>query len=316
MSAEELSVAQTKPPHDARALLQFKRNVQAIPFLPSLPAIAAEVMRAVNSPRSSANQLSAVISRDPALTGRILRMANSAFYGMPRQVDSLDFGIVVMGMAKVRDLALSLSITRALAKVRQCGDFTGAHFWEHSAACSAIARAVAAGIALNVGHDAFMGGLLHDMGKILLANYYHDQFEESMMLAAAERIPWRVAEERVLGVDHALIGSWLAERWNLPEKFVDVIRWHHDVAGAPRESLALTCICHVADLLAHARGFGVHETASATSLEEDPAWHSLCKIAPAADNLDMERIFADLEVEIREIQDILDINRPDEGPNA
>jgi len=288
-------------------ILSFRREVEAISALPSLPTVVGKVLQLVSSPSSTARDLGAVISRDPSLASKVLAVSNSAFYGMPRQIASLDFAIVVLGMAKVRDLVLSVSVMRSLQDVPECQALNRARFWEHCASCALVAQHMAAQVGLNLGHEAFIGGLEHDIGKIILDNSFHDRFVESWEIAKERHICMYEAEAEILGADHAYVGSWLAEKWSFPESVCAVVRHHHRPLEADPQYRPIACLCRMADALAVGKERDMGDMVNEFVLEEEPAWQHLQKIAPGCASLDVDRMFLELEQELSQVRDLLQI---------
>ena len=294
-------------PQTMKPASNFRREVEAIQSLPSLPAVVGKILQVVNSPTSTAKELGEVISYDPSLASKILRVANSALYGMPRKIDSLDFSIVVLGMSKVRDLALGISVIRSFRSIATCRAFDRSRFWEHCATCGPIAQYVAARVGLNLGHEAFVSGLLHDVGKIVLDNYFHDRFAESLEMTEDQQMRLYEAEAEVFGANHADVGGWLAERWDFPSHLCHAIAFHHAPLDAPDDSAPLVCACHVADAITKGKSADIMGLPGAFVLEDDPAWRRLRETTPRCAGLDVERMFFELDDELREVRELLRI---------
>ena len=211
----------------ADALERIRRRVTAVGGLPTLPKVAAEVLRLAHDPDSSLKDMANVISKDPPLTGRILKVANSAFYGLSQQVGSLSIALVLLGMKNITTIVTSVSIFRAMTFVGETGSFTRKAFWQHSAACGKACDLVGKEFRLDLGGEGFVAGLIHDLGKIMLDAVFHNDFVRVLTLAAEEGIPMFQAEQKTLGVNHAQIGSWLAATWHLPEPLCNAIATHH-----------------------------------------------------------------------------------------
>ena len=289
------------------AINAFRGEVESISALPSIPTVVGKVLQLINSPNSTARQVGEIISRDPSLAAKLLRVANSAFYGMARQIASLDFAIVVLGMSKVRDLVLSVSVMKSFRDVPESGALSRARFWEHCASCALIAQHTAARVGLNLGHEAFVCGLVHDIGKIVLDNSFHDRFCESWEIARERNVCMYEAEAEVFGASHAEVGAWLAEKWSFPESVCAVVAHHHAPLEADPVNRPLVCVCHIADALTVGKERDLGDCPDEFVLEDDPAWQYLQETAPACAALDVERMFFELDQELARVRELLQL---------
>lgn len=265
--------------------------------LPTLPAIALEVTRLAQSPLTGMSDLVRIIRNDPPLTAKILRVANSAFYGMPRKIDSLNMALVVLGMREINSLVTCISVLKAFPPTAAVG-FNRQKFWEHSAGCGEIARVITSKLHIRLHGVEFTAGLLHDVGKIVLVQYFQEEYSRSLQVAAAEKITALEAERKVFGIDHCEIGAWLADAWALPPAIVEAIRFHHQPHLSP-DNKVLTAVIHLANIFTKAI-LEPGDRASVTELiARDPAWDILADQHPEIITVDVVR-FAD------ELQDNLD----------
>ena len=231
----------------------------------------------IDHPRTSAKDVASLISTDQALTAKILKLANSAFYGFPRGIATVNHAVVVLGFDTVKNLGLSVSVLERFSSGSSDTEFDRQKFWEHSIACGVAARMLAGKLRYRVQGEAFAAGILHDIGKLILSQYFTDEFGGVLELARDENIYIGKAEEQVLGVTHTEIGHWLAEKWNLPDKLVAAIAYHH-APGRLKRDAELPSLIHLADFLcrrekigdgggtrlpnldpAALRAFGIHE---------------------------------------------------------
>lgn len=203
------------------------RQILELQELPTLPLIVTKIIQTTNDPRSSASDLNQLIMHDQAIAAKVLKLANSAFYGLPGKVTSLGRAVTLLGFNTVRSLALSVSIIEAFAGEGRSPLFDRHRFWEHSLAVSACAKIIAARQAPDLREEAHMAGLFHDIGKIILDQYFYEYFATAIRLAREQHIPLPEAEETILGINHAEVGAQVAERWNFPPHLVEVIRQHH-----------------------------------------------------------------------------------------
>jgi putative nucleotidyltransferase with HDIG domain len=227
----------------------IKDKVQTIIQLPALPQVAEEVMEMVENPKSSASQIGRVISTDQGLTSKVLKIANSAFYGFPKKISTVDFAIIVLGFDALREIVISISLISALQKKRD-PSFSSQGFWDHAIFSGVIARRLARDLGYRVSGEVFVGALLHDMGISVLHEHFHEQYKRIIDIVQDSELSWVEAEESVLGVSHAAIGGWLAERWNFPPALVEAVAMHHAPLAA-KQNPDLVGIIHCADVFAH-----------------------------------------------------------------
>jgi putative nucleotidyltransferase with HDIG domain len=224
--------------------------VGSIDALPSLPSVVSRVNELVDDPSASAGDINDVISHDMALSSKILKLVNSAFYGFPRRISSMTHAVVILGFQTVRNIALSAFVLEAFD-----GDdlpFGYRSFWIHSVGVGVAANSLSSRLGLPVGDDAFMCGLLHDVGKLVAHQYLKDTFRSVLDRVESEKIPFMEAEKGILPASHAEIGALLMEQWQLPEKMVQILRHHHCPAQAPEPLVKMASAVHAADILARA----------------------------------------------------------------
>lgn len=217
--------------------------------LPTLPEVATRLARMIHAPGVSAAEIGRLISEDPALTARVLRVVNSAYYGFPRQIDDVTHAIIILGFNKVRDIVLTTAVVNAFPAGR--GRFEFAAFWRHSMATAIAAESIGRVLGAASREDAFSAGLLHDIGKLLLAACFADPYGKVLERAEKNGMLLRQAEMDMLGFDHAAVGKRLADRWGFSEKLREVIDRHHEPATAPQHR-ELASLVHVADIFARA----------------------------------------------------------------
>ncbi len=228
---------------------QIKDRVKTIIQLPALPALALEVVEMVDNPKTSAQQLGRLISADSALTGKVLKIANSPFYGFPKKISTVDFAIIVLGFDALKEIVISIALVSTLQRKTDTY-FNTQMFWDHSISTGVIARRLARDIGYRVTGEVFVAGLLHDMGISVLNKYFASDFHRIVDIVRESELSFCEAEESVLGLTHAEIGGWLGERWNLPDHLVESIACHHQPSKATINP-QLVSIIHCADVFAN-----------------------------------------------------------------
>ncbi len=231
-----------------------RQRVSNLAKLSTLPHLASKVMELVENPKTSASTLAKILSADQILTARILKLANSAYYGFPRKISTLNLAIVVLGFNALRDLVLSISIIDQFG-IEAEKNFRIEQFWRHALVVGRGARLLSRYVNYPVAGEVFVAGLLHDIGYPVMIQQFPDYFKDIFQYASEVNIPFHQAELQVLGFDHTQVGSWLAEGWNLPEKLVYAIRYHHTPERA-RLHHDLVNIIHIADLICYSIGEG------------------------------------------------------------
>ena len=226
----------------------IRDKVKTIISLPALPAIAMEVVEMVDNPKTSASQLGKIISTDQALTAKVLKIANSPFYGFPKKISTIDFAIIVLGFDALKEIVISISLVSSLQK-KTDSYFDSKAFWDHSIATGVIARKLARDLGYRISGEVFVGALLHDMGISVMHRYFNNEFKRIVDIARESDLSFMEAEESVLSVTHADIGSWLAERWNLPDHLVEGVLLHA-TPGKAEKNPELVAIIHCADVFA------------------------------------------------------------------
>lgn len=216
--------------------------------LPALPAVITELIRSLVDPDVNVDHLARQIAQDQAITAKTLRLANSSFFGLPRQVQSVADATAVLGLRSVRNIAMAAGVGRSFAGAQRSAlDF--AAFWRHALGCALAAEALAERTDQDPGL-AFTAGLLHDVGRLVLASGFAPQYREVQACQFERDCPVQEAECAVLGFDHGEVGALLAEQWNFSSALVDAIALHHRCNDAPRTPLA--DLIHLADNIAHA----------------------------------------------------------------
>lgn len=235
---------------------KLQQLVQTIRDLPALPEVVVRVMRMAEDPRSDAQGIARVIATDQAMAARVLKLANSAFYGLPRRVGTLSEAVVILGFRTIKNLAIAASTFELLNREIAGYWLQRGELWRHSLACAIGAQLIARRARLPVSEEAFVAGLLHDIGKVAIDLFVRAQFDQIMERALHDRIPFVEAEQAVLGFNHAMAGGLIAEKWNLPPLLVSVIKYHHQPSSAPDRDPMISVV-HLADLLSITMGIGI-----------------------------------------------------------
>lgn len=230
----------------------IQEAVRRIEELPTLPSVLQQILATMAQPDASALDLSRHIAADQSLSAIVLKMVNSAYYGFYRQIKSVTQAIVILGFSEIRNLVLTATAFRSMPGMH-AEDFR-AQFWRHAlaAAIAAERAALSAGAARE---EAFVCGLLHDIGKVVLDSLYPEEYEQTRALAISRQTFIRETERGIFGIDHAEAGALLGDHWNLPGTIAEAIRCHHCPAEAVGDPAA-THLTAIANFIAHQAGVG------------------------------------------------------------
>ncbi|MBD3320686.1 MAG: HDOD domain-containing protein [Chitinivibrionales bacterium] len=213
----------------------IEEKLGQIENLPTLPMVLRQIRKVMNNPNSSMVNVAAVVAKDQALATRTIRLVNSAYYARRTRVPSIQQAIVVLGLKTLHNLMLGLSLVKMFRNARPFG-FTIDDFWQHSFAVALLSKKIAPLSGEDIDpEEYFIAGLLHDMGRLALEQFLHEDFEKALKKAAVDKTSLRKNEKEVLGFDHADAGAWLAARWDLHEKLISALKYHHRPFELPSE---------------------------------------------------------------------------------
>ncbi len=210
-----------------------KTITASIAKMPSLPTTVAKILQVCSNPRALPTDLNQVISLDPVLMGKVLRLINSAYYSLPNQVTSLVRAVIMLGINTVKNLALSTAVLGNLGKGAAGNVLNLEGFWRHSICAGVTAKHIARkrGVDPKLQEEYFAAGLLHDLGKIPLNNFLPDLYIQALEFADREHRPLYTAEAHILGMSHAEVGTLVAQAWRLDPPIADTIAHHHALSG-------------------------------------------------------------------------------------
>ena len=236
-----------------RASPQLRRIINQMQTLPALPALYQELREATSENEVSAANVAQVIVKDPSIAAKVLQIANSAFFGQRRQIDTMNNAVVVLGTGLIETLVLSTSLFNSLDGSGVDG-FDQPGLWRHSIGCGFLAHELArrGGWAKKRQETAMLAGTLHEIGKLICAQYLpgYDQMLES---ATAQGVAVQEVERSQTGTTHSEVGAYLADWWNMPDSIVDAIHYHDDPSQATVDR-PLASLIHLADVLAQSAG--------------------------------------------------------------
>ncbi|MFH1488952.1 MAG: HDOD domain-containing protein [Pseudomonadota bacterium] len=227
------------------------KELDEIETLPTLPPVALKVNAQLQDLDISIKKLSETIEKDQAMASKILKLVNSAFFGLSTRIGNIQHAIVLLGFNTVRNAVVTVSTINTFntfSKNENIHGFDVKTFWKHSITVAATSRHLALLSRLHPPEDAFMGGLLHDIGKFVLFCYFRDEFLKVWEQIRDQGCSFYEAERKVLGISHDRIGGRLAKKWKLPDDIVNAILYHHRLEKNPGSS-SPPMLVHAADAL-------------------------------------------------------------------
>ncbi len=280
--------------------IDIQKIIGTIDKLPTLPYIVTTLNDLIRNPHTSASDIHKIIMKDQALSSRILKLVNSAFYGFSERISSVSHAIVILGFNTVKNVALTASVFDMFPKDKSADTlFDRQAYWLHSLACAGTARLIATKVKLPSAEDIFVAGLMHDIGKLVLDQFVHEKFVEIVKVVHDRNILIKDAEEEILeGVNHSQVGAWLATRWKLPTGLVQMIGLHHRPELADQLMKPAACI-HLADILVRSLNIGTGGDNKMPMINKE-AWESL-----GLSYKDIDEIMAAIEKELKETEAFL-----------
>ena len=227
----------------------LKRIQAIITRMPSLSTTVVKVLETCNDPRASANDLKRVISLDPVLTGRVLKLINSAYFALGKPITSLTRAIIMLGVNTVKNLALSFAILTNMKGSGSFNAFTTNQFWLHCLGVGVVAKTLAAasGHAPAEQEEYFVAGLLHDLGKLPLNKQFPEEYFQVSQIAEKEKKPFFLGEDMILGLDHCRVGEMIAQKWRLGDGLIETLAHHHNPDGCNEVSRKLVTYVSLAN---------------------------------------------------------------------
>ena len=254
-------------PADNAAAVQAA--VKKVSTIATLPEVTTQIIKTVEDPKSSAGQLHKIVSHDPALVTRILKVVNSAFYGLPGQIGSIERAIVLLGLNAVKNIAVAASLGQLFRGVKLCEGFTARDLWTHCIAVGVAARDMARQMKVPVADEAFLAGMIHDVGMLVSLQTQPEQLRE-----VCERVrtgsgqPFIEVEREILGTDHQALGAALAEAWKFPRSCQLVAGFHHKPAVQGEQNRLLVTLVYAADTICCQSNHGFNLTALHQKLDD------------------------------------------------
>ena len=270
MTARDTATAAPAQITDDASAALMDQAISRAGQLATLPSVALEIMRLAESATATGDQLSHVLASDPALSARVLKIVNSAYYGQRREVASIDAAVVVLGFAAVKNIAVAAGLARMFRIAPLSTGFEPQQLWTHAIAVATAARMLAARLRGVEPQEAFLAGLLHDIGMIVELQACQSGFLATIVSSATDATrPFREWETEHIGVTHEAMGAALCRAWRFPASLQNVAGFHHRPMELPAESRRLPALVHVADHLAARAALGVTQSVAHEPLQPE-----------------------------------------------
>jgi putative nucleotidyltransferase with HDIG domain len=280
--------------------------LSAIERVSPFPEVVMKAVALLQDPDVSAAKLLEVIQYDPVITMRLLQVCNSAIFALRRKVDSLKNALFILGNDGMLRLLITFGALEMLKHEMPGYGLRRGELWDHAVACAIMSQTLLRSMDCDEDNALFTGALLHDVGKIVLNEYVGKEYEEIMQEVRSLSHSCLEAEREVIGMDHAQVGSLLAERWQFPETIISIIGRHHEPVHPSRDPLSI-CLVHLANLLCAQMGIGAGDQGlfnrSAPNLIQSLGW--------SPRNLD--QCISILWTELEKVRDLMDLARTNEA---
>ncbi len=268
--------------------------------LPTLPVLFGELNKMLENPFTSNKKISELLIKDQAMVVKVLKLSNSALYSKRQEITNLSNAITFLGTQTLKNLILQISMVRLFASDEEgFPEFNPDVFWEHSLGTAYLTGILAKKLNLPPNEDYYLGGLLHDIGKLCIYQFYPQKFKEIVMKQLDENCLELVAEEAVLGVNHAEIGEYLAIQWNFKDIIVTGIKEHHNDHQETTD--VLVAIIRIANMFALAAGLCFPWDKRVFDIVGDPSWDVLKKYAK--EEVDVERLTFEIMDETEKVKE-------------
>lgn len=285
----------SKTPDDQQIRDLFTSDIQE---LPPVPAVAIKLLQLTADEDVKIAQLSRVIETDPTLAAKILRMVNSAAYQLPKHITSLPHAVTILGFSRIRQIALGLSLYQHLKRHLSSPDFDLFQYWQHCLTVATLAKSLAQTTGYAEPDTAYVAGLLHDIGKLVLEAHGKISYSEIISSVGNSRAVLIKAERKLLGAGHDDVGCYICRKWGLPEQVTTVVKFHHrsiTESGLSREDEKLVAIVALANFIAWTQGIGSVNLCCPVILQPEVEEHI------ELDKLDLPSMLQHLDQEVSEI---------------
>lgn len=271
--------------------------------LPTIPVVATQVMSLLDKPDVELDEVADMILTDQVLAARVIKIVNSPLYRAAQEIRSVKRALIYLGFRHIRELILTCSFIEAVQD--KGGAFDIRNFWVHSFGVGVVARIIAQRARYADIEKAYLAGLVHDIGEVVLSHYLQSEFQPVLEAVRVKAAKFYDVEQEQLGTTHCEIGHAIATKWNFPPDYREVILHHHDPEKASLDPL-LSAIVNLADLFCSVRELDMSDREWVSfNLADEQAWDILRRFAPEMADLDIERFCYELDDRVPEIQELV-----------
>ncbi len=235
--------------------MEARKIAAAIKSFPGMPGTAVKLLGLIDDPAMRVSQIEEILRQDPGLTANVLRLANSAYFGIPSKIGSIRQAVILLGLKRLIQMVIATCVSAIMDKPVPGYDLSPGELWRHSIAVSVAAEGLVKELKVEAAEEIFTAALLHDVGKLVLGEFVKDDFKK-IENAVSEWVSFEEAETMVLGTNHAEVGAQILTRWSLPVEIVNAVQWHHKPEASDQISTMLD-IVHVANFMSIMIGIGI-----------------------------------------------------------
>jgi putative nucleotidyltransferase with HDIG domain len=282
---------------------QVELFTSRITHIPTIPKVLTQILAMADDPKVEVEHIADAILKDKVLTARMIRMVNSAFWGIRREIVSIREAIVYLGLEQVKNIVTTVSLFNVFQSKNP--NFRVTSIWEHGLGCAMFSRRIAELIGFKDTEKAYLGGLMHDIGEVILSQFSIDEFNKVVDLVKTDHVSFHDAENQVLGISHVDFGDWFREHWGFSDELAEVISTHHNPEKA-KINPDLVSIVVLANLFCNLRGLDYHYAyLLQVSFQDEYAWQELAKKSPILNNVDLVRFTLELDGMVDEVKSLV-----------
>jgi len=235
--------------------MEATKVATAIKSFPGMPGTAVKLLALIDNPAMRVSQIEQILRYDPGLTANVLRLANSAYFGIPSKVGSIRQAVILLGLKRLIQMVIAACVSAIMDKPVPGYDLPPGELWRHSIAVSVAAEGLVKELNVDAAEEIFTAALLHDVGKLVLGQFVQDEYQQ-IETAVSQGISFEMAEKIVLGANHADIGARILTNWSLPQEIINAVQFHHAPEDAQQTNTMLD-IVHVANFMSIMIGIGI-----------------------------------------------------------
>jgi len=253
----------------------LNKTAAKIEEISTLPQVLKEILDVTADPTSGAFDLQDILKSDPALTAKILKIANSAYYGLVQKVTNVKRAIIFLGFKTVKNLSVAVSVSDMFKSEETIMGYSRGELWKHSVSVALCAKSITQRIGLMEAEDIFTVGIMHDVGIIIEDQYLNEYFKKVLMDTDLAQNGIIETERKILGFDHATLGEKVVLQWKIPEEIATIISYHHKPRVAPEAYRKQIAIIYLADIICSARKIGAVLNSKVSKPDLDAAMNEL-----------------------------------------